>query len=322
MKTLLYSIVILLSISCATHNDIKIIAHRGASGYLPEHTLAAVAMAHSWDVDFIEPDIVLSRDNVPVVLHDIHLDTTTNVKSVYPNRKRGDGRYYAIDFTYQELKKLRVHERIDLKTGRRVFENRFPLNSIEFRIPSLEEYIQLVQGLNISRNRKIGLIPEIKSPAFHRWHKQDISKIVLGILKKYKLDKRSDRFYLQCFDPMELKRIRYTLRSKVNLVQLIGDNSWKEASCDYDHMVTKKGIKEISEYAQVISPWLSPFFKNNNLKTFTAISHSNALKVIPYTIRIDSLPKSLSEAKLYELLKDADVDGVFTDFGDRLVKSL
>lgn len=322
MKSLLYSLIILLTLSCATDHKIKIIAHRGASGYLPEHTLPAVAMAHSWDIEFIEPDIVLSKDNIPVVLHDIHVDTTTNVKTVYPNRKRKDGRYYAIDFTYNELKRLRVHERIDLENGKRVFSSRFPLNKVNFKIPSFEEYIQLVQGLNQSRNKNIGLIPEIKSPAFHQKHKKDISKIVLKLLKKYNLDKKSETFYLQCFDPKELKRIRYQLKSNVNLVQLIGDNSWGEADCDYDLMMTLAGIREISRYAQVISPWLTPFFKTKSLKEFTKFSHSVGLHVIPYTIRTDSLPKMLSEQELYEHLKDAKIDGVFSDFADRLKKSI
>ena len=81
-----------------------IIAHRGASGYLPEHTLEAAALAHAMGADYIEPDVVLSKDGIPVVLHDIHLDTVTNIARVFPDRKRPDGRYYALDFTLKELK--------------------------------------------------------------------------------------------------------------------------------------------------------------------------------------------------------------------------
>lgn len=90
--------------------------HRGASGYLPEHTLEAAAMAHSFGVQFIEPDIVVTKDDKLVVLHDYHVDTTTDVARVFPDRKREDGRYYAVDFTLAELKKLNVTERINLKT--------------------------------------------------------------------------------------------------------------------------------------------------------------------------------------------------------------
>src|SRR6056297_3228481 len=75
-----------------------VIAHRGASGYLPEHTLPAYAMAYGIGADYIEQDVVLSRDHQPVVLHDVHIDTTTDVAVQFPDRKRKDGRYYAIDF--------------------------------------------------------------------------------------------------------------------------------------------------------------------------------------------------------------------------------
>ena len=79
-----------------------VIAHRGASGYLPEHSLPAIAMAYTWGVDYIEPDIVLTKDSKPIVLHDIYLDTTTNVSTLYPEKVRDDGRFYAIDFTLKQ----------------------------------------------------------------------------------------------------------------------------------------------------------------------------------------------------------------------------
>src|SRR5947207_6618226 len=125
-----------------------IIAHRGASGYLPEHTLAAVAVAHTMGADYLEQDVVLSKDSVPVVLHDIHLDTVTDVARRFPGRKRRDGRFYAIDFTLAELKQLRVTERFNHQTGEPVFKERFPQCQASFEIPTLEEELQLIQGLN------------------------------------------------------------------------------------------------------------------------------------------------------------------------------
>ena len=86
-----------------------VIAHRGASAYLPEHTLPCVAAAHALGADYIEQDIVLSRDGVPMVLHDIYLDSTTNVAQQFSGRGRDDGRFYAIDFDLTELKTLSVH---------------------------------------------------------------------------------------------------------------------------------------------------------------------------------------------------------------------
>ena len=78
-----------------------IIAHRGASAYLPEHTLEAYAYAHALRADFIEPDLVLTKDNIPICVHDIHLESTTNVEEIFPERKRSDGRWYAVDFTLE-----------------------------------------------------------------------------------------------------------------------------------------------------------------------------------------------------------------------------
>ena len=111
-----------------------VIAHRGASGYLPEHTLAAKAYAHALGADFIEQDLVLTKDDVPVVLHDIYLDTVTDVAVRFPERKRADGRFYVIDLTLAELKQLRVTERFNAKSGARVFAGRFPAGQAEFRV--------------------------------------------------------------------------------------------------------------------------------------------------------------------------------------------
>ena len=124
-----------------------IIAHRGASGYLPEHTLECKAMAFGMNPDYIEQDVVLTKDNHPVVIHDHYLDTVSDVDRVFPGRKRSDGRYYVIDFTLEEIRKLRLRERIDLKTGNCVYPKRFPGETIiDFKIPTLEEEIQLIQG--------------------------------------------------------------------------------------------------------------------------------------------------------------------------------
>src|SRR5680860_1507634 len=137
---------LMLSLSCSEHKpepkvEIKknkkvIIAHRGASGYLPEHTLAAKAMAYSMGADYLEQDIVMSKDNVPVVIHDIHLETVTDVAKKFPNRKRKDGKFYVIDFTFEELKQLNVSERFDPKTKKAVFPKRFPTFSSTFKLHS------------------------------------------------------------------------------------------------------------------------------------------------------------------------------------------
>ncbi|WP_416374910.1 glycerophosphodiester phosphodiesterase family protein, partial [Methanothrix soehngenii] len=98
-------------ISPAITEEKLVIAHRGASGYLPEHTLEAYALAYGMGADYVEPDLVLTKDGVFICLHDIHLESTTNVEEVFPDRAREDGRWYAADFTLSEIKQLKVHER-------------------------------------------------------------------------------------------------------------------------------------------------------------------------------------------------------------------
>jgi glycerophosphoryl diester phosphodiesterase len=313
----------MLSISSVTAFAKKIvIAHRGAPGYLPEHTLEGVAMAHSWGVDFIEPDIVLTRDNKAVVLHDIHIDTTTNVKDVFKSRKRSDGRYYAIDFTLQELKQLRVSERFNHKTGKRVFPNRFPKTSISFKIPTFIEFIELVQGLNKSSKINVGIYPEIKSPEFHKKEGKDITKVVFNLMSEYGYNKKKSNSYIQCFFPPTLKRLKKEFKARMPLIFLIAENSWNESSVDYDYYRTEKGIKEISQYANGIGPYLKHLIKNTNGKIskskLVQYAHSNNLLVHPYTHRSDSLPKQFStNKKLFEFIyKEVRVDGVFSDFGD------
>jgi glycerophosphoryl diester phosphodiesterase len=301
-----------------------IIAHRGASGYLPEHTLAAKAMAHAMGADYLEQDVVLSKDGVPIVLHDIHIDTVTDVARKFPDRKRSDGRYFAIDFTLAELKQLKVTERFDPKTGKAVFGTRFPIWQSSFEIPTLEEEIQLVQGLNRSTGKSTGIYPEIKAPAWHRMQGQDISKIVLAILNRYGYRSKSDKCYLQCFDLEEVKRIRTELGYKGKLVQLIDYDGSPESTTNYARLRTPEGLKDVAEVADGIGPALDQIVKGKSggkLVTTNLVrnAHALGLEVHPYTFRADKLPTFA--ASLEELLRifftDLGVDGAFMDQPDR-----
>lgn len=311
-------------------NRVVVIAHRGASGYLPEHTLEAKAMAHAMRADFIEQDVVLTMDDVPVVLHDVHLDTVTNVSQVFPDRAREDGRFYAIDFTLAEVKRLRVTERIDLKTGKPVYPKRFPVGKSRFEVPTLAEEIELIQGLNKSTGRDVGIYPEIKSPAWHRKQDKDTSRIVLGVLDKYGYRDKSDNIYLQCFDPAETRRIREELQCELKLVQLIGENTWNEAATDFDELRTEAGIRTIAEYADGIGPALAhvvgPVEGSAGFRVTPLVgrAHRHGLVVHPYTFRSDSLPDYVEY--LHDLVtifvRDAKVDGLFTDFPDRAIQAV
>jgi len=293
-----------------------VIAHRGASGYLPEHTLESKAMAYAMDPDFIEQDLVLSKDDVPIVIHDIHLDDITDVDSKFPTRVRNDGHFYVIDFTYKELQQLNVFERFDPKTKETVFPKRFPYGKSHFRLHSFQDEIELIQGLNKSTGNTIGIYPEIKNPGFHRKSGKDISKIVLGILTEYGYKTKSDLCILQCFDEAELKRIRTELKSNLFLVQLVG------------RRINDKDLDEFKTYADGIGPSIRAIIKSvdNNDVTYTDLvknAHARNLKVHAFTLRADQLGKIPSFEKLLEIVfYGANIDGAFTDFPDKVVEFL
>lgn len=307
-----------------------VIAHRGASGYLPEHTLAAKALAYGLGADYLEQDLVLTQDNQLIVLHDVHLDTVTDVASVFPGRNRKDGRYYALDLTLAEIKTLRVQERIDLTTNRVVFPGRFPRGHSEFRVPSLEEELQLVQGLNRSTGRSVGIYPEIKSPAWHRLQGRDISRLVLEMLARYGYADRESLAYVQCFDAAETRRLRTELQCQLRLIQLLGENSWQEAPTDFDALRTPAGLATVAEYADGIGPALDQVLDGvgaDGRAQRTGLveqAHQHGLEVHAYTFRTDALPPYARDAT--ELLRmayvEANLDGLFCDFPDVAVQFL
>jgi glycerophosphoryl diester phosphodiesterase len=308
--------------------DKIVIAHRGASGYLPEHTLAAKAAAHAMGADYLEQDVVLSKDGVAMVLHDIQIDTVTDVMQVFPNRARA-GRFHAIDFTVDELQSLAVMERAD-QTGEQVYPRRFPRGASSFRIPTLAEEIELIQGLNLSTGREAGIYTEIKAPAWHRAQGQDISAIVLGVLADYGYRDPDDLVYLQCFDWNETRRIRSELGYRGKLIQLLGENDWNEApEVDYDALRTEDGLAAIARVADGIGPAMHQVVAGVDadgkpiVTDLVANAHALGLAVHPYTFRADALPDyagSLEEA--LRIFVEAGVDGVFTDFPDRAVAFL
>ena len=342
MKLILAVLALTASISCAapaaTVGEVAgtskalVIAHRGASGYLPEHTLAAKAMAYAQGADYIEQDLVMTKDDRLVVLHDRHLDTVTNVADLYPNRSRDDGRFYVIDFTLDEIRQLSVSERFETKNGAEsaVFADRFPLWKSSFRVNTFEEEIELVHGLNESTGRSVGIYPEIKSPAFHLAEGKDISSATLAVLKRYGYTDISDPVFLQCFDAAELQRIDADLMPQMDmhvpLVQLM------DASAQYDWMLGDDGMQRVAAYADGIGPsvrlLIAPDSVPENIK-FTALvtkAHAAGLLVHPYTFRRerDQMPPFSKDYDdfLRLFIVELGVDGVFTDFPDLTVEFL
>ena len=320
MKNLVFILLFLAIFSCQSNQkkDIKstkkitVVAHRGASGYLPEHTLASKVMAYAMQVDYIEQDVVLSKDDVPIVIHDILLDDVTNVLEKYPNRKREDGRYYVIDFTFEEIKTLVVTERFDSETGLQIYPNRFPKGTSSFRLHSLQDEIELIQGLNKSTGKNIGIYPEIKKPEFHHENGKDISKIVLNILSDYGYKTKNDKCIVQSFDAIELERIRKELKSQLFLVQLMEFSEQKNL------------LEFYASYADGIGPWYKHLISSKTADgfLFTPLikeAHKLDLVVHPYTFREDQLDEFDSFEQMIDvIIHQAGADGGFTDFPDRM----
>lgn len=291
-----------------------VIAHRGSSGYLPEHTLAAKALACAQGADFVEQDVVMTKDGVPVVLHDTTLDGVSDVAARFPGRSRDDGRHHVTDFTLAELRTLSLSERVDPATGAQTYPERFPAGTGRFGIVSLEEELEFVAGLARSTGRTIGIYPEIKAPAWHRAEGHDLAAAVVAILRRHGYARREDPCVLQCFDADEVARLRRELGWAGRLVQLVG-------GAEQDHLLSPEGLARVAEVADGIGPSIGRILDGEGRPTdLVARAHAAGLVVHGWTLRRDRLPPW---APAFDLLQDrllsTGIDGVFSDFPDLTV---
>lgn len=304
-----------------------IIAHRGACGYLPEQTLEGTALAFAMGADCIELDALLTRDDRAIVFHDHYLDSLTDVAERFPGRARGDGRHYAIDFTLEEIRQLCVRGRIDNDTGQPAYPGRFPDSpALRFRIPTLEEELALIRGLNRSMGLNVGIYLEPKGPAYHRSEGKSVEDVVLGIFREFGYTTRDSGCYIQSFEPESIRYMRETLKCDLAMVQLIGDNSWEETpGVDYMAMRTPGGMDEVARFADQVGAWINHIVidpDDGSVPEITKLvewAHERNMGIIPYTLKADDLP---SYAKTFDDLLDLflariGVDGIFTDFPDR-----
>ena len=170
------------------------------------------------------------------------------------------------------------------------------------------------------------MYPEIKSPAWHRSEGIDISVAVLGELARHGYETADDPIYLQCFDASEVLRIRNELGCRLRMVQLIGENDWSEAETDYDAMRAPAGIEDLANTVDGIGPWLQQLYAIDDRTSkrrstgLTELAHEAGLEVHPYTFRADALPPGFScfEGLVRYFREELGVDGVFTDFPDRV----
>ena len=260
---------------------IEVIAHRGASGYLPEHTLPAYALGHGQGAEWIEPDVVLTADGVPVALHDVVLDRVTDVAAAFPGRAREDGRHYAADFSWEEISRLRVRD---------AFEGRFPHRT--FRVPRLRAVLELVDGLNRTTGRRVGVYPELKEPAAQ----PGLAAAVLEALAGYDLPVR-----LQSFDAAALAALD-TGHPRVQLI-------------DEDDPLTDAELDAIAGYAAGVGVPKKLLFEDASA---AARARARGLAVHVWTLRADRVGEGFASfAAEVAALAALEVDGMFTDHPDR-----
>ena len=289
-----------------------VIAHRGASGYVPEHTTEATVLAHALGADYIEQDCVLSKDNVPVVLHDILLDLVTNVADVFPDRYRDDRHWYVFDFTLDELRQLRVQERCS-QAG----SARFPAGLGHFQISTLREHVELIQGLDHSRGATTGLYIELKEPARHHIEGLDVAREVSQVLGDFGLDDTDDRVFLECFDEKELRRLRVELKCRLSLIQLFRMPPSADQIRESARIVDGLGVSINCVLSGMTSgPQPKPI-----LTDVIRQAHANAMQVHVWTVQTDRLPQSVESVDqlLTWIVHDAGADGVFSDHPDVVV---
>jgi len=233
-----------------------VIAQGGASGYLMEHSLPAIAMAVVMDTDIIKIDTVLSADNEVIVAGSPKIQNNTNVGEIFPDRKRDDGQFYALDFSLEEIRQLTLRD-----PARRFPEGLQP----RLTIPTLEEVLSLVEALNKSLEKNTRIAIELKQAWLHRKEGRDLSSPVLRILQQYGYSSPDDTLLLMSYDAAELSRIKKELLPgmgmDVKLVQLIESNEGQENmteewgewnSYNYDWMFSKSGLRSLTSSVTAI----------------------------------------------------------------------
>lgn len=317
----------------AQAGDKIVIAHRAASGYLMEHNLPSVTLAVAMGSDYVEQDLVMTKDDQVIVFHDPTLEMVTNVAEIFPGRGRGDGKFHVLDFTLAEIKQLHLRERYPNSADG---QGRFPdtYKNLQLTIPTFKEELELIRGLEKTLRRDIGIYPEIKHPWLHRKEGKDISMAVLKILRDYGYTAKEAKIFLQCFDPDELKRIHDelfpSLQMELKLIQLIDDNNGNETkflewgewvNYNYNWISSKSGLRSLSTFIAGIGMDKSMLVDQaGNLLRPELVSdaHSLGMVVHPFTFRREkeSLPPYAPtfEQFLEFFYFKVGVDGVFTDY--------
>jgi glycerophosphoryl diester phosphodiesterase len=298
-----------------------VIAHRGASGYLPEHTLAGKALAYGLGADYLEQDVVATRDSKLVVLHDLYLDDVSDVAQKFAGRHRKDGRHYVIDFDLAELRTLTLCERRVPGGAAAKYPSRFPVGTGLFGIATLEDELRLIHGLNRSMGRTVGIYPEIKEPKWHREQGADLASLLLAELQSFGYSREQDPVFVQCFDAAEIVRVKRELGSQLKLIQLVGPET------EYADLLTPKGLRRLASDAYALAPHYTQLIEQDgsrrpNPSPLCYAARDAGLRLHPYTFRRDDLPAYAGtlEELLEIFVRDVGVEALFCDHPDIAVR--
>ncbi|MGH3785074.1 MAG: glycerophosphodiester phosphodiesterase [Pseudonocardiaceae bacterium] len=327
-----------------SRRDTLVIGHRGASGYRPEHTLASYELAARLGADYLEPDLVVTRDGVLVCRHEPVINDTTDVAS-HPNpefakrktTKTLDGvavtGWFTEDFTLAELKTLRAVERLPLIRQHNTLYNG------RYKIPTFQELLDLRDRLSKELHRDLGVYPETKHPTYFQQMKLPLEPLLLEILRRNGLNRANAPVFVQSFEVTNLRQLREAgLRTRsVQLLSASGapfDTTAAGSGPTYADLVTPAGLRTIARYAQGIGPekqQVIPRKPDGTLGSPTTLvtdAHNEGLVVHPYTFRAENefLPANLRTSadpsdfgraidEQVSYLR-AGIDGVFTDHPD------
>ena len=277
-----------------------LIAHRGASGYYPEHTIPGYNLAIQLGADFIEPDLVLTKDGILVSHHYNYLSLTTNVSEIskFSSKlkynaffKRED--WFINDFTFKELKTLKV---------RQAFPGRSKKHDYQYEIPSFEE-ILILRERACQSGLKIGVYPELKFPMYFESLGLNFEQPILKLLRKYTLDTKEMLVFIQSCDVDILKSL--STKTNVKLIMILDEGS------SFD-------LGELSKFAFGIGPNKKLLFTEVGRDSgFVKMAHSFGLQVYPWTFRNDQLEKWFTSPEgEYKAFLELGINGLFSDFTD------